>query len=286
MIEAMSGTAISDLIERGQTTGPAWDGSCPGCGGLADAASPRGFRRCSGCRTLWAPSRRDYEYSDVYPEFRGHHDNAIAACKIRTFEHWCRHLEAPLAGSEVLEVGFGGGSTLRWMRDRGAKVWGVEPVEANRATAVRSGVPEKNIKARLADLPSGEFDLIFYLDSFEHETEPAAHLITLNRLTKRGSRALLVLPIADCLSRRVMGGWWPHDIQDHWVFYSTTGLTRLWHDHGWRLTSSFHPSKYISGLTIARHLEMKTRFPLPAAPFRSIAIWLNFGERGMIFEKC
>ena len=119
-----------------------------------------------------------------------------------------------------------------------------------------------------------------------NETEPAAHLATLNRLTEPGARALLVMPVADCLSRRLLGGWWPHDIKDHWVFYSTAGLTRLWRAHGWRLASTFHPSKYISGLTIARHLQHKTGVPLPAAPLRSTAVWLNFGERGLIFEKC
>ena len=82
-----------------------------------------------------------------------------------------------------------------------------------------------------------------------------------------------------------MGRWWPHDIRDHWVFYSTLGLTRLWDHHGWSLESTFHPSKYISGLTIARHVELKTRVPLPAAPLRSTAIWLNFGERGLIVQK-
>lgn len=277
---------MSDLMERDRIAGETWSGSCPGCGGQGDAMDRRGFRRCQECGTVWVSARRDYAYDDAYPAFRGHHDDAIAACKIRTFERWCRHLDTPLAGQLVLEVGFGGGSTLTWMRDQGARVSGVEPVEANRASAVRAGIPERNIRPGLADFHSARFDLVFYLDSFEHETEPAAHLATLNRLTEPGARALLVMPVADCLSRRLLGGWWPHDIKDHWVFYSTAGLTRLWRAHGWRLASTFHPSKYISGLTIARHLQHKTGVPLPAAPLRSTAVWLNFGERGLIFEKC
>jgi hypothetical protein len=280
------GASMSDLMERDRIAGEAWNGSCPGCGGVGDVADARGFRRCQGCGTLWVPSRRDYEYDDAYPAFRGHHDEAIAACKIRTFDRWLRHLNVPLAGRNVLEVGFGGGATLAWMHGLGANVSGVEPVVSNRAVAIRSGVPETNVKASLTDFEDGDFDLIVYQDSFEHETEPSTHLATLNRLTATGARALLVLPIADCLSRRVLGSWWPHDIKDHWVFYSTAGLIRLWQNHGWRLASTFHPGKYISGLTIARHLELKTRVPLPAAPLRSTAIWLNFGERGLIFEKC
>lgn len=274
---------MSDLMQREPIA--AWAGSCPGCGGQEDREDSRGFRQCQDCGSAWVPARRDYEYDDAYPAFRGHHDDAIAACKIRTFEHWCQHLNTPLAGKNVLEAGFGGGSTLTWMRAQGAIVSGVEPVEANRATAVINGIPAANIKAKLGEFEEGRFDLVFYLDSFEHEIEPDAHLATLNRLTPPGARALLVLPIADCVSRRLLGRWWPHDIKDHWVFYATKGLTRLWERHGWRLESTFHPAKYISGLTIARHLQLKTKVPLPAAALRSTAVWLNFGERGLIFQK-
>lgn len=277
---------MSDVIEREPvaSTRP-WAGACPGCGGMGRETGVRGFERCQDCGSVWVPARRDYEYDDAYPAFRGHHDDAIAACKVRTFEYWCGQMGVPLAGKNVLEVGFGGGSTLTWMHGQGAAVSGVEPVAANRATAVANGIPSANIKPRLTDFDRASFDLVFYLDSFEHETEPAAHLRTLNRLTPRGARALVVLPIADCLSRRVMRRWWPHDIKDHWVFYSTQGLEALWRGHGWRLASSFHPSKYISGMTIARHLELRTRIPLPVARLKSTAVWLNFGERGLVFEK-
>jgi SAM-dependent methyltransferase len=172
------------------------------------------------------------------------------------------------------------------MHGQGAQVSGVEPVEANRRSAIRSGVPEANVKANLADFGENSFDLVVYQDSFEHEIEPAIHLATLNRLVAPGARALLVLPIADCLSRRFMGSWWPHDVKEHWVFYSTEGLTRLWQCHGWRLASTFHPRKYISFLTIAGHIQHKTGIRLPSRALPTSGIWLNFGERGLIFEKC
>ena len=171
------------------------------------------------------------------------------------------------------------------MKDQGAFVSGVEPVAANRASVVHAGVPEENVRPRLADFDAGQFDIVVYQNSFEHETEPDEHLATLNRLTAPGARALLVLPVADCMSRWLLGRFWPHDIKDHWVFYTTEGLSALWWRHGWRLRSTFRPAKYISGLTIARHIELKTKVPLPAAPLRSTAMWLNFGERGLVFEK-
>jgi SAM-dependent methyltransferase len=272
-------------MERDPITAQAWNGSCPGCCEVREGEDASGFRSCRNCGTLWVPSRRDFHYDDSYPAFRGQHEDIVAACKIRTFERWLHHLDTTLAGRNVLEVGFGGGSTLAWMRSQGARVFGVEPVEANRRSAIRSGVPEASVKASLADLEGNSFDLVVYQDSFEHETEPAIHLATLNRLIVPGARALLVLPIADCLSRRLMGSWWPHDMEDHWVFYSAEGLTRLWQSHGWRLLSTFHPGKYISGLTIAAHFQHMTGIQLPPRLVPGAGIWLNFGERGLIFEK-
>jgi SAM-dependent methyltransferase len=276
---------MSDVMERDKIAVEAWNGSCPGCGGLGDAGDKRGFRHCQGCGSLWVPARRDYQYDDGYPASRGHHDDLVAACKIRTFEQWSQQFSTPLAGQKVLEVGFGGGHTLGWMHRLGARVSGVEPVAANRLSAIRSGVPEANVKSSLADFNGVRFDLVIYQDSFEHETEPASHLATLDRLTAGGARALLVLPIADCLSRRLLGAWWPHDVKDHWVFYSVEGLTRLWQSHGWRLASTFRPSKYVSFPTIADHIQLKAGIRLPPWALPASGIWLNFGERGLIFEK-
>jgi SAM-dependent methyltransferase len=272
-------------MEKDPITDRPWNGSCPGCGGSDGGAEARGFRQCRDCGTLWVPSRREFQYDNTYPAFRGHHDDIVADCKIRTFERWLRHLGIELEDRHVLEVGFGGGSTLAWMGRQGAQVCGVEPVEANRSSAVRFGVPEANVKADLADFGGNSFDLVVYQDSFEHETEPASHLQTLNRLTRSGARALLVLPIADCLSRRFMGSWWPHDIVDHWVFYSTDGLKQLWQHHGWRMASTFRPGKYISGLTMAAHFQHKTGIQVPPRMVPGTRLWLNFGECGLIFEK-
>lgn len=276
---------MSDLMERTRIATVAWDGGCPGCESLAAEIGARGFLHCLECGTAWVPERRDYEYDNSYPADRAHDDGFVAGCKLRTFEYWSQQLDAPFIGQRVLEVGFGGGLTLAWMRSQGAEVHGVEPVGANRAAAIRAGIPRSNIKASLADFEGHQFDLALYLNSFNHEVEPAAHLATLNRLTRPGSRALLVLPVADSRSRRVLGPLWPHDIKDHWVFYSMDGLKRLWEHHGWKLVSKFHPSKCISASTIVRHWKLKTGIPLPGAPDHP-AIWMNFGERGVIFEKC
>ena len=234
---------------------------------------------------MWVPARRAYEYDDAYPAQRGHHDAVIARCKQVTLKSWVRQFDRPVAQSRVLEVGFGGGATLAWLQAQGAFVCGQELVAANRTAACAQGIPAERIEESLASFAGLSFHQVLYLDAFEHILDPAPHLRTLGAVTARGSQAMLVLPVADSVSRKLLGRWWPHDIDDHWVFYSTAGLTALWAQAGWRLVRRFTPWKYLSALTIARHIEMKTPLRLPAERLKNAGVWLNFGERGLIFER-
>ena len=256
--------------------------ACPACTAPCQD-TPR--RTCTACGTVWTPDRLAFEYDDTYPEQRSHADAAVARCKQVTLAHWIRRTRIPLQGRQVLEIGFGAGSTLHWLQQQGAEVAGQEPVEANRRSAAQGGIDPRDLAPALEDFAGRTFDLALYLDAFEHLPDPAAHLETLRALTAPGSQALLVLPVADSLTRRLMGRTWPHDIADHWVFYSTQGLAELWGRHGWRLVQRFYPWKYLSALTIARHIEHKTGLRLPATALAHTGAWLNFGERGLVFER-
>ena len=258
---------------------------CPACGGSALSASGSQRRECSACGTIWVSHRRNYIYDDVYPKQRSHHDAVVARCKQITLRAWLRRLNAPITGQTVLEIGFGGGATLELVQTLGGIAHGMEPVPANRAAAVGRGIPADQITGDLANFGGKRFDLAIYLDSFEHLLEPREHLTALSTLTAPASRALVVLPVADCFSRRLMGRWWPHDLDDHWIFYSRQGLTKLWQDFGWQCTGVFFPWKFISLRTVAQHWQIKTHRPMPTFGFGDVGIWLNFGERGFIFDR-
>src|SRR5579863_6843990 len=275
--QARSLSALTRVAPIGQ--------SCPA--GCTEAVAERGSGRfhCTVCGTIWLPSRRSFEYADSYPADRAHYDTAVAHCKQVTLQAWLRRLGTTLAGKRVLEIGFGGGATLDWMQDQGATVFGQEPVAANRVEAIRRGIPRDQVSAELQDFSGRAFDLVLYLDSFEHVLEPRSHLAALNELVAPGGRALLVLPVADCLSRHLLRRWWPHDIPDHWVFYSSQGLIKLWREFGWRPVVRFFPWKCLSARTIALHYKMKAGRLPPLGPLAEVAVWLNFGERGLIFEK-
>ena len=257
---------------------------CPACGDTARTDRTE-RHRCLACGTVWLPLRRGYSYDDAYPAERGHFDQAIGHCKQVTLQSWLRRTAGPVAGKRVLEVGFGGGATLDLLHRQGALVWGQEPVTANRRAAVASGIDADHIAADLGAFAGTQFNLLLYLDSFEHLLEPELHLRSVDAITIAGSQALVVLPVADSLSRRLMGQAWPHDIPDHWVFYSTRGLTCLWGCFGWRCTASFYPWKFVSVQTLARHFWMKTGLRVPLTALPASGVWLNFGERGFVFEK-
>lgn len=257
---------------------------CPACGDTARTDRTE-RHRCLACGTVWLPLRRGYSYDDAYPAERGHFDQAIGHCKQVTLQSWLRRTAGPVAGKRVLEVGFGGGATLDLLHRQGALVWGQEPVTANRRAAVASGIDADHIAADLGAFAGTQFNLLLYLDSFEHLLEPESHLRSVDAITIAGSQALVVLPVADSLSRRLMGQAWPHDIPDHWVFYSTRGLTRLWGCFGWRCPASFYPWKFVSVQTLARHFWMKTGLRVPLTALPASGVWLNFGERGFVFEK-
>jgi SAM-dependent methyltransferase len=282
----MSASTVNQARSLGAHTRVAAVGqSCPACRTGAVTERRPGRFHCTACGTIWLPQRRSFEYADSYPADRAHFDTAVAHCKQVTLQAWLRRLGTTLAGKRVLEIGFGGGATLDWMQDQSATVFGQEPVAANRVEAIRRGIPYDRVGADLRDFSGHAFDLVLYLDSFEHVLEPRSHLAALNELVAPGSRALLVLPVADCLSRHLLRRWWPHDIPDHWVFYSTPGLNALWREFGWRPVARFFPWKYLSARTIALHYKMKTGRLPPLGPLAELAVWLNFGERGLIFEK-
>ena len=260
-------------------------GGCPACGAEASRAEAGHKLACAGCGTHWMPGRRSFVYDDAYPAQRSHFDAAVARCKQATLARWVRRTGVPVAGSRVLEVGFGGGATLHWLQEQGAEVAGQEPVAANRDAAARGGIPACNLAADLQDFAGQRFDLVLYLDAFEHLTDPASHLRQLNELTAPGAQAMVVLPVAGSLSQRLMGKAWPHDIADHWVFYSTRGLAALWGRFGWTVARQFYPWKNLSALTVAGHVKHKTGLSLPLGPLAGAALWLNFGERGLLFER-
>lgn len=242
---------------------------------------------CFLCGTCIVPERRSYEYTDDYPKFRSHFSPIVQKNKQKSFDLWLKKLNLSIKNKKVLEFGFGSGAVLSHIKEKQAEAYGVEEVNENIKHAKTLGIPEENLSKSLENFKNNRFDLIVYLDSFEHILNPSKHLITLNEVTDKGSQALIVLPRWDSLSRKIMGRLWPHDIADHWIFYSKTGLINLWKANGWRPVKSFFPGKYMSLNMIIAHFALMARIRKTPKLHESYdySIPINFGELGILMER-
>lgn len=261
--------------------------SCPSCLQIKWIEKKETLH-CLFCGTEIVPHRRAFEYSENYQLDRGHYDESTRASKVETF---LKFLEdgniTPSPQDFILEVGFGGGAVLEHLSQNHKNTYGIEAHEAAILRLRQNGIPREHLSTDLLQFSfkNKKFDFLFYLDSFEHILNSDEHLEQLKNFVHKGSRALLVLPRADSLSRWWMGSLWPHDLPDHWVFYSKKGLTLLWERHGWKLITAWNPRKKVSIDMVLRHFGfVKTAKALH--PFTSrIPLWVQLGEMGVVFEK-
>ncbi len=244
---------------------------------------------CSKCGTrvrsgqLWAVI-----YSDEYPAARGHHDPIVGECKVRTLSRWLDHLRINVTGAVVCEIGFGGAFCLAALQSRGANVYGIEPVPANLEHAHSLGIPIDHLFGvdPLPNLPR-TVDLWLLQDSFEHVPNPNQLAQWMLGHSSSRARILLVAPNVDSLSRKIMGRFWIHEVADHSVHYSRSGIVSIFSRAGFRLAREFRPVKLISLGMVLSHLRLLARVPAEARPEPSLAprVWFNIGEMGLLLQR-
>jgi SAM-dependent methyltransferase len=242
---------------------------------------------CSTCQTVVISKRREFSYESEYPQQRSHHDPQVRENKKITISNWIQRLRFDLKGKNVFEFGFGSGAGIEYFQSLGANVYGVEIVQSNHDYLLERGLSIERFATSMSSLcvESRQIDFSFYFDSFEHILEPEEHLRELNALVKEGSRCFLVLPRADSLSRTVLQSFWPHDLPDHWIFYSRKGLISLFEKNGWSYVLDFNPTKRISLQMIIDHIFLKLSIERPKSLVHGASFNFNFGEMGVLFEK-
>jgi 2-polyprenyl-3-methyl-5-hydroxy-6-metoxy-1,4-benzoquinol methylase len=103
----------------------------------------------------------------------------------------------PLAGKDVLEIGFGRGNFLAWARAAGANVAGTEVNPALLEAARRNGLCILDTDlARAAAGHRGQFDLVVAIDVFEHleRDEVDAALRAVDEMLRPGGYLVLRFP--------------------------------------------------------------------------------------------
>jgi len=203
---------------------------CPLCRGPREFAPARfDLMRCTGCglvvsRDIWTP-RLDKQLDD---EWFGESWDPAASFWVRWFEAIANHyrfnrIRQVTRGGSLLEVGFGSGSFLAYMRSRG---WNVQGCDLSRSVcrraAARWSVPTHC--GEVASLPTDErYDLVVMNHVLEHAQDPLELLRQLRARMKPGAYLHLAVPNLACWEAGLAGwiGYQPY----HFIYFTPKTLS-------------------------------------------------------------
>ena len=109
----------------------------------------------------------------------------------------------------VLEVGCGSGLFLRYLREAGYTVEGVETSKADvRYARERTGLTVFEGALETLPLAPGHYDAVVMVNVLEHIPDPAATVARIHALLRPGGWVVLVLPVIDSGQARWLGARW------------------------------------------------------------------------------
>jgi SAM-dependent methyltransferase len=169
--------------------------------------------RCRSCRFVYLNPRPTTDaLADYYPDAYYPFDEgcetleaiAVARGLLRRVERAC-----PGHPLRILDVGCGTGLFLKFARDAGHEVQGIEISES----AVRYGqqvygIPIEQGTLENSDLPADAFDIVTMWHVLEHTRDPIAALSIVERVLKPGGMLLFGVPNIASLEARVFGRRW------------------------------------------------------------------------------
>lgn len=96
--------------------------------------------------------------------------------------------------ARILEIGFGSGAFLLYLRSRGFECWGIERRTEHDANLISQGITIRS--GRIGDLPAQSFDLVCAMDVLEHLEKPEIieMLREIRSVLKPGGRFLARFP--------------------------------------------------------------------------------------------
>jgi 2-polyprenyl-3-methyl-5-hydroxy-6-metoxy-1,4-benzoquinol methylase len=154
-------------------------------------------------------------------------------------EHTLRDLQSK---GPVLDVGCGGGLFLGVMKQRGARVAGMD----NSPEAAGAAWHHNQVPAILGDLTkapiaAGSCALITMFHVLEHLPDPKSFLQAARELLKPGGRLIVQVPNIDCWQYAFLKSKWNGvDIPRHLHDFRTSDLERLLNQSGFRVRRTKH----------------------------------------------
>jgi 2-polyprenyl-3-methyl-5-hydroxy-6-metoxy-1,4-benzoquinol methylase len=219
------------------------------------------------------------EYKGGYPSQDGFLGRAFwgaSAALLRQL--FLFHLPHQGENQRLLEIGCGSGLNLRWAKEHGWDVYGLELSERAVAEANRQGFSNvrcANIED--ADFPSGFFDAVLMYHTLEHLYSPSAAIRRSYEILRPKGTLLVGVPKFDSWPRHISGKFWAHlDLPRHLHHFTQPVLLRLIRDSGFEVREVRLSSKLISFYftvrTLKRAGQLKRIFTRPQGTLSDVML--------------
>jgi SAM-dependent methyltransferase len=173
--------------------------------------------RCPGCGLAFVSPRPTEQAIRRYypPGYEGHRSDPLSLAE-RLYYRLNRRLPEP-PGARVLDVGCGGGRYLRFLRERGYRVAGLEVDEATvERLAGEEGFAVHRGTLLDAEVPEASFDVVTLWWVLEHTHDPLETLRAARRALRPGGWVVVSLQNFASLARVLFGSHWHHlDLPGH-----------------------------------------------------------------------
>jgi 2-polyprenyl-3-methyl-5-hydroxy-6-metoxy-1,4-benzoquinol methylase len=225
--------------------------------------------QCGDCNHAFMNPQPDWSdlqpyYSESYDAYDPNHgsssDSEQETISLAQRQGEWRHVQLPIEGKRVLDVGCGGGYFLRIARQLGAITQGVEPSDAGSALTRQQGLAV--FQGMLTDYLASntctqDFDIITSSHVVEHVPSPVETLREMKSILATSSYIWLAVPNAQCYFSRELGkNWHSRDLPYHLHQFSLQSLAK-------------------AGELAGLHLRRQYTYSLPTATAASLTQYLR-----------
>jgi len=157
---------------------------------------------------------------------------------------------------ELLDIGCGNGSFLKWLKNHG---WQVKGVEVNKEAANlcrQKGIEVFNGELLDASFANKTFDVVTLIQVLEHLPNPSATLREIHRVLKRKGLLIIGVPNFGCFDRRVFNSeWGPLEIPRHLYHFNYITLKKILERNGFQIEDLRGKGFYMLGLKNLKYFK-------------------------------
>lgn len=143
---------------------------------------------------------------------------------------WINEFREP---GNILDIGAGTGDFLETAKLKNWKVSGVEPNSFAREKAVEKGI---DLKSKLSEISSSDFDVITMWHVLEHVEDPQEYILHLDKLLNENGILVVAVPNYKSYDAVHYKNFWAaYDVPRHLWHFSQNGIKQLFSKNGFEL---------------------------------------------------